>query len=60
MEDFIENPFVNMHIRNHSGSLVDALNTQQSIPRSMAALLEVLNHDLNSFSIRSLTQENVK
>ena len=28
MEDFIENPFVNMHIRNHSGSLVDALNTQ--------------------------------
>lgn len=59
MEDFIENPFVNMQIRNHNGSLVDALNTQQSIPRCMASLLEVLNHDLKEWVDFQITENEI-
>ena len=59
MEDFNENPFTTMRIRNHCGSLVDALATEQVIPRSISELLSVLNNDLKEWVDFRITEDHL-
>ena len=59
MLDFKENPFVTMRIRNHCGSLVDALKTEQSIPRTVYSLLAVLNEDLKEWVNFTITEAHL-
>ena len=60
MEDFIENPFVNMQVRSHCGSLADSLNKTQLIPRTMSALLDLLNEDLKEWIDFKITEDCIE
>lgn len=59
MLNFKENPWVQMRIRNHCGSLADALKTEQSIPRTVHSLLAELNDDLKDWVGFKITEADV-